>query len=107
MLENFSTEAHEDVDVAFYKKIQPVFRGKDTAQLSTEIGNYMRAEITDFYAIYLKFIPLDIFKELHSIYKSVEISILFSDTAYLLQTKQDLIETRYIERYTPSHVSFF
>ncbi|MCA5012079.1 MULTISPECIES: hypothetical protein [unclassified Enterococcus] len=125
LLENFSTEAHEDVDAAFYnlytqrahalsaefwettllaehlapstQKYNPVFRGKDTAQLSalelsTEIGNYMRSEITDFYAIYLKFIPLDIFKELHGIYKSIEISLLFSDNAYLLQTKQDLIE---------------
>lgn len=71
--------------------------GKDAShlsalELSTEIGSYMRTEITDFYAIYLKFIPLDIFKELHGIYKSIEVSILFSDNAYLLQTKQELIE---------------
>ncbi|WP_139843800.1 hypothetical protein [Candidatus Enterococcus clewellii] len=71
--------------------------GKDTSyhsalELSTEIGDYIRTEITDFYAIYLKFIPLDIFKELHGIYKSIEVSVLFSDNAYLLQHKQELIE---------------
>ncbi|MBL1230163.1 hypothetical protein IW492_13070 [Enterococcus sp. BWB1-3] len=69
-------------------------------ELSTEIGNYMRKEITDFYAIYLKFIPLDIFKELHGIYKSVEVSILFSDNAYLLQTKQELIEKQKMKELT-------
>ncbi|MFD2388463.1 hypothetical protein [Enterococcus rivorum] len=52
----------------------------------------MRSEITDFYAIYLKFIPLDIFKELHGIYKAIEISLLFSDNPYVLQTKQGLIQ---------------
>lgn len=61
-------------------------------ELSTEIGDYMRSEITDFYAIYLKFIPLDIFKELHGIYKAIEISLLFSDNPYVFQTKQELIQ---------------
>lgn len=79
------------------KKYQLQTFGEETPylsvlELSTEIGNYMRSEITDFYAIYLKFIPLDIFKELHGIYKAIEISLLFSDNPYVLQTKQGLIQ---------------
>ncbi|WP_317914224.1 hypothetical protein [Carnobacterium maltaromaticum] len=61
-------------------------------EFSTEIGEYITAEITEFYAIYLKFIPLDIFKELHGIYKLLEVSIIFSDNPYIFETKQKLIE---------------
>lgn len=61
-------------------------------ELSTEIGEYITGEITEFYAIYLKFIPLDIFKELHGIYKALELSIIFSDNPYVFQTKQQLIQ---------------
>ncbi|MBO0472437.1 hypothetical protein IGL98_002077 [Enterococcus sp. DIV0840] len=50
------------------------FEEKDVTalELSTEVGEYITKEITEFYSIYLKFIPLDIFKELHGIYKVIE-----------------------------------
>lgn len=62
--------------------------------LSTKIGKYITRDITDFYAIYLKFIPLDIFQSLHGIYQILEISLLFSDNPYLMEQRYSLI-TKY------------
>ncbi|MGM0216944.1 hypothetical protein [Enterococcus sp. AZ126] len=60
-------------------------------ELSTEVGEYITNEITEFYSIYLKFILLDIFKELHGIYKALELSMIFSDNPYVFKTKHQLI----------------
>lgn len=38
----------------------------------------------------MKFIPLDIFKELHGIYQILEISILFSDNPYIMKQRYEL-----------------
>lgn len=74
------------------KQALPTNKTLTTLEFSTEIGEYITAEITDFYAIYLKFIPLDIFKELHGIYKMLEMSIIFSNNPYIFETKKKLVE---------------
>ena len=69
-----------------------VLRNKKVVPLdiAAEIGKYITEEILDFYSIYLKFIPLDIFKELHGIYQILEISILFSDNPYIMKQRYEL-----------------
>lgn len=64
------------------------------------VGAVIKEEILDFYSVYLKFIPLDIFKELHGIYKIIEISILFSDNPYLFQEKEQIVSKYHNNQFT-------
>lgn len=72
----------------------PLEKNKKVVPLvaTTEIGQYITEEILDFYSIYLKFIPLDIFKELHGIYQILEVSILFSDNPYIMKQRYALVK---------------
>lgn len=64
------------------------------------VGTAIKEEILDFYSVYLKFIPLDIFKELHGIYKIIEVSLLFSDNPYLFQEKDTIVQKYHNNQFT-------
>ncbi|WP_314062122.1 hypothetical protein [uncultured Vagococcus sp.] len=89
--ENFSYVCANENHVIDHKLINESTVEKHLFEEFETVGVVIKKEILDFYSVYLKFIPLDIFKELHGIYQIIEISLLFSDNPYLFQEKETIV----------------